>query len=66
MRYKDVDKTLPDIARELNMATIVEGTVYQAGENVRIRVQLIEVFPQERNLWAQTYERAKTDVLSPL
>ncbi len=50
MQYKDVDKTLPEIARELNVATVVEGTVYQAGENVRIRVQLIEVFPQERNL----------------
>jgi serine/threonine-protein kinase len=63
MQYKDMDKTLSEIARELNVVAVVEGTVYQAGENVRIRVQLIEVFPQERNLWAQTYERAKTDVL---
>jgi len=64
MRYKDVDKTLPEIARELNVATVVEGTVYQAGENVRIRVQLIEVFPQERNLWAHTYEQPMTEVLA--
>jgi len=63
MQYKDVEKTLPEIARELNVGAVVEGTVYQVGENVRIRVQLIEVLPQERNLWAKTYERAKTDVL---
>jgi TolB-like protein len=63
MKYKDTDKSLPEIARELNVDAVVEGTVYQVGENVRIRVQLIDVLPQERNLWAQTYERAGTDVL---
>ena len=63
MKYKNTDKSLPEIARELNVDAVVEGTVYQVGENVRIRVQLIDVLPQERNLWAQTYERAGTDVL---
>jgi len=42
---------------------VVEGTVYQVGDNVRIRVQLIDALPEERNLWAQTYERAGADVL---
>jgi len=42
---------------------VVEGTVYQVGENVRIRVQLIDALPEERNLWAETYERTKTDIL---
>jgi len=63
MRYKDTDKSLPEIARELNVDAIVEGTVYKAGENVRIRLQLIDALPEERNLWTQTYERAGSDVL---
>jgi TolB-like protein/Flp pilus assembly protein TadD len=64
MQYKGVDKPLPDIARELNVDALVEGTVYQVGENVRIRVQLIDALPEERNLWAETYNRAMTDVLA--
>ncbi len=63
MQYKGVEKSLPEVARELNVDAIVEGTVYQVGENVRIRVQLIDALPEERNLWAQNYERAGTDVL---
>ena len=63
MQYKDTDKPLPEIARELNVDAVVEGTVYQVGDNVRIRVQLIDALPEERNLWAQTYERAGADVL---
>jgi len=63
MEYKGVEKSLPEIARELNVDAVVEGTVYQVGENVRIRVQLIDALPEERNLWAETYDRAKTDVL---
>ncbi len=64
MRYKESDKSLPEIARELNVDAVVEGTVHQVGESVRIRVQLIDALPEERNLWAQTYDRATTDVLA--
>ena len=63
MQYKNSEMSLPEIARELNVDAIVEGTVYQAGDNVRIRVQLIDALHEEKNLWAQTYDRAKTDVL---
>jgi TolB-like protein len=63
MQYKGVDKPLSDIARELNVDAVVEGTVYQAGESVRIRVQSIDVLPEEQNLWADTYDRPMTDVL---
>jgi serine/threonine-protein kinase len=63
MRYKDTDKSLPEIAQELNVDAIVEGTVYHVGDNVRARLQLIDAFPEERNIWAQTYERPMTDVL---
>jgi TolB-like protein/Flp pilus assembly protein TadD len=63
VRYKHTDKPLPDIARELNVDAVVEGTVYQVGENVRIRVQVIDPLPEERSLWAKTYERAGNQVL---
>jgi len=63
MQYKGVKKPLPEIAQELNVDAVVEGTVHRVGDSVRIRVQLIEVLPEERNLWTQTYDRAMTDVL---
>jgi TolB-like protein/Flp pilus assembly protein TadD len=62
MQYKGSEKPLPVIARELAVDAVIEGTVQQLGENVRIRVQLIDALPEERNLWTQTYERAATDV----
>ena len=64
MQYKESDKSLPEIARELNVDAVVEGTVHRIGESVRIRVQLIDVLPEEQNLWAETYDRAMTDVLA--
>ncbi len=63
MRYKGSEKSLPDIARELNVDAVVTGTVQQVGESVSIRVRLIDVLPEERNLWEQTYDRVMTDVL---
>jgi TolB-like protein/Tfp pilus assembly protein PilF len=63
MEYKGVEKPLPEIARELNVDAVVEGTVYQVGEKVRIQVRLIDALPEEQNLWGQTYERAMSDVL---
>ena len=62
MTYKQVRKLLPDIARELNVDAVVEGTVSRSGERVRISVQLIEV-PAERHVWAQIFERDVRDTL---
>ena len=62
-RYKGTDKSLQEIAQELNVDAVVTGTVQQAGENVSIRVQLIDVFPEEQSLWEETYDRVLTDVL---
>jgi len=42
---------------------VVEGSVQQAGDRVRIQVRLIDALPEEQNLWGQTYERAMSDVL---
>jgi TolB-like protein/Flp pilus assembly protein TadD len=55
MTYKGAHKPLPQIARELNVDTVVEGTVLRAGNQVRITAQLIEA-PADKHLWAQSYE----------
>jgi TolB-like protein/DNA-binding winged helix-turn-helix (wHTH) protein/Tfp pilus assembly protein PilF len=63
MRYKKIDKPLPEIARELNVDGIVEGTVQRSGGRVRITAQLIHGL-SDRHLWANTYERDLRDVLA--
>jgi serine/threonine protein kinase len=62
MKFKETDKTLSEIARELNVDAVVEGAVQQAGDRVRIQVRLIKALPEEQNLWGQTYERAMSEV----
>ena len=63
MRYKQSDKSLPEIAQELNVQGIVEGSVFRAGDRVRITLQLIDA-RNDLHLWAQTYERDLSDVLA--
>jgi len=55
MRYKRTRKPLAEIARELNVDAVVEGTVMRSGETVRITAQLIHA-PSDRHLWANAYE----------
>jgi TolB-like protein/Tfp pilus assembly protein PilF len=62
MLYKGVRKPLREIARELEVDAIVEGTVLRAGQRVRITAQLIDA-ANERHLWAESYERHLRDVL---
>lgn len=61
---EDTDKLLPDIARELGVQAIVEGSVFITGDSVRLQIQLIEIFPKERHLWAQEYYEKIAEVLS--
>ena len=63
MRYKGSDKPLPEIARELNVDALVEGSVLRSGNRVRITAQLIGAVP-ERHLWANHYDRELRDVLA--
>jgi TolB-like protein/Tfp pilus assembly protein PilF/predicted Ser/Thr protein kinase len=63
MRYKGVEKPLQEIADELEVNAIVEGSVLRAGDRVRITAQLIEV-ASDRTLWAESYERDLSDVLA--
>jgi TolB-like protein/DNA-binding winged helix-turn-helix (wHTH) protein/Tfp pilus assembly protein PilF len=62
MQFKHANKTLPEIARTLNVDAIVEGSVARSGNNVHITAQLLDA-RQDRHLWAATYERQMEDVL---
>ena len=62
MLYKGVHRPLRDIARELNVDAVVEGTVLRSGTRVRITAQLIYA-PTDRHLWAESYEREVSDIL---
>ncbi|PYU48507.1 MAG: hypothetical protein DMG48_20120 [Acidobacteria bacterium] len=63
MPYKPTRKSLGEIARELNVDAVVEGTVLRSGNRVRVTAQLIRV-PLERHLWADSYQRDLADILS--
>jgi len=64
MQYRKSDKSVPEIARELNVDAVVEASVLRAGDSVLIRAQLIQALPEEQNLWARSYERDIRDVLA--
>jgi TolB-like protein/Flp pilus assembly protein TadD len=63
MRYKNTDKPLPQIARELNVDGIVEGSVLRVEDRVRITAQLIHA-STDQHVWAGSYERDLKDILS--
>jgi TolB-like protein/DNA-binding winged helix-turn-helix (wHTH) protein/Flp pilus assembly protein TadD len=63
MVYKGARKPLPEIARELNVDAVVEGTVLRSGEQVRITAQLIQA-PADKHLWARSYEGNLRDTLA--
>jgi TolB-like protein/DNA-binding winged helix-turn-helix (wHTH) protein/Tfp pilus assembly protein PilF len=63
MVYKGARKPLPEIARELNVDAVVEGTVLRSGEQVRITAQLIQA-PADKHLWAESYEGDLHDTLA--
>ena len=63
MRYKSAQKPLPEIARELNVDAIVEGSVSRSGNRVRITAQLIDA-RTDQHLWAQDYERPLDDAVT--
>ncbi len=63
MHYKGTKKTLPEVARELNVDGVIEGSVQRSGERVRITAQLIHA-PTDTHLWAESYERELRDVLA--
>jgi tetratricopeptide (TPR) repeat protein len=63
MEYKDTHKSLSQIARDLNVDAVVEGTVLRSGNRVRITAELVQI-ATDRHLWAETYESQLGDVLA--
>ncbi len=61
--YKSVPRNLPEIAKQLGVAHILEGSVQKSGDAVRVNVQLIKA-ANGSHLWADTFDRKLTDVLS--
>jgi TolB-like protein/tetratricopeptide (TPR) repeat protein/DNA-binding winged helix-turn-helix (wHTH) protein len=62
-KYRSSGKSAPQIARELNVEAIVEGSVLRSGNRVRISTQLIDAV-HDRHIWAESYERDLGDVLA--
>ena len=63
MQYKGTNKSLPEIAHELKVDAIVEGSVQRNGDRVKIAVSLIST-PSEQHLWSETYDRELRDVFT--
>lgn len=63
MTYKNARKSLAEIARELKVDAVLEGSVLRAGERVRITSQLIDL-PADKHLWAQSYEGELSETLN--
>jgi serine/threonine protein kinase/tetratricopeptide (TPR) repeat protein len=63
MRFKGIHPPLSEIARDLHVDGVIEGSALQIGDRVRITVQLVDV-ATDRNLWARSYERGLTDILA--
>src|SRR5271154_5262356 len=63
MGYKHAHKPLPEIARELNVDAVVEGTVLHSGDRVRITAQLIDA-AADKHLWSQSYEGELKDTMA--
>lgn len=62
MRFKRTQKSIPEIARELNVDAIMEGSIERAGNQVRITAQLIRA-ATDQHLWAESYDRDMQDML---
>jgi TolB-like protein len=63
MHFKGSSRTAPEIARELNVDGVIEGSVVRAGDRVRITAQLINA-RRDVHLWSDSYERELKDVLT--
>jgi len=63
MHYRNTSKRMPEIARELNVDGVIEGSVLRSGDRVRITAQLINA-RADRHIWSESYERDMKDVLA--
>ncbi len=63
-KYSDSDKSIPEIAGELGVDYVVEASATREGDDVHVEIHLIEAIPEERQVWAEGYDRDVQNVLS--
>lgn len=64
LRYKDTEKSVPEIARELKVDNIVEASVLSRQALYRIQVQLVKAFPLESHIWSEEYDHDLNDLMN--
>ncbi|MDH3323756.1 MAG: helix-turn-helix domain-containing protein, partial [Flavobacteriaceae bacterium] len=64
MRYKDENKLSSDIAKELGVEYLLEGSVFHGTDSIRVNVQLIEPLPKEKNIWQNSYTQKLESILN--
>ena len=63
VRYRGTQKSLPEIARELNVDAVVEGTITESAGRIHVTAQLVQAQP-EKHLWAESYDRPTQDLVA--
>ena len=62
--YKDIDKSIPEIATELGVDAVVESTLMCLGDTICLQIRVITPFPEERQLWIADYKEEKSQILN--
>jgi class 3 adenylate cyclase/Tfp pilus assembly protein PilF len=62
--YKDTEKSIPEIASELGVNTVIEASVLSLGEKICLQVKLVDAYPEEKQLWVQDYYEEKSQILN--
>jgi len=64
LQYANSQKTIKEIASELNVDAIIEASVLSVSDNIRIQLKLINAFPEEQQLWSQTFDSDMSNILN--
>jgi len=64
LQYANSQKTIKEIAAELNVDAIIEASVLSISDNIRIQLKLINAFPEEQQLWSQTFDSDMSNILN--
>ncbi|MEM7382539.1 MAG: tetratricopeptide repeat protein, partial [Bacteroidota bacterium] len=64
LQFKDKELPISDIAKQLGAEHLVEGSLVYRGDSVRMQLQLIDVFPEEKHIWAKDYHNNVDEILS--
>ncbi len=64
LQYANSQKTIKEIASELNVDAIIEASVLSTSDNIRVQLKLINAFPEEQQLWSQTFDSDMSNILN--